>query len=158
MSNDSWNQENAWAEQDRAADDYRWSDSAGHADEDWAEDLRTGAAYELHGETLSLPQSGLGIASLIVSIVAGLMIAISLAIAVALLMENPNPPEDSPAILGVGCTLMAGLMLAIVAGLLGAIGLFQPDRSKTCATLGVLFAAIEVFGIVGLFVIGLLAG
>jgi len=155
MSDDAWNQDNAWAEPPRKPENAAWTD-AGEAD--WAEDIRTGAAWQMTGQAVIEPQSGLGILSLVLSLVAGLMIALPLAFGVAMVAQNPNMAPHEPIVAGVACTMLLGLLLAVFAGILGLVGLFQPNRRKTCAVIGLLFAGGEVLGIAGLFVIGLLAG
>ena len=149
MSDDRWNQDNAWAEESR------WSRSD-EAEQHWAEDVRSGAAYHMQGQSASVPQSGLGIASLILSILAGAVMVVPLTLAILLL--DPNLQEDDPRVMALGCALISGLLLAALAGLLGVIGLFQPDRGKTCAVLGLLFAAAEIVGLLGLIAIGMLVG
>jgi hypothetical protein len=154
-TDDRWNQEQAWAEGPAEPAASSWTDPG---EPDWAEDVHTGAAWQVQGFTPRPQQSGLGIASLVLSLIAGVMIGIPLVFAVALVAQNPNLAEDDPTAIGLGCTMLVGVLLALLAGLLGLIGLFQPDRSRLCAILGVLFAGIEVFGIAGLFVLGLLVG
>ncbi len=54
--------------------------------------------------------------------------------------------------------MIVGILLAGLAVVLGLIGLFQQERSKTCAVLGLLFGGIELCGMGGLLVLGLLFG
>jgi hypothetical protein len=154
-TDDRWNQEHAWAEGPAEPAAPAWNDPG---EPDWAEDIRSGAAWQMQSFTPRPRQSGLGIASLVLSILAGVMIGIPLVFAVILVAGNPNLAEDDPTAIGLGCTMLVGILLALLAGLLGLIGLFQPDRSRVCAVLGVLFAGIEVVGMSGLFVLGLLVG
>jgi hypothetical protein len=154
-TDDRWNQEHAWAEGPADPAGHQWADPD---TSEWAEDIRTGAAYQMQGYAPSPQQSGLGIASLVLSIIAGLMLGVPLVIAMVLVARNPNLAEDDPRAMVVGCAMLVGLLLAVVAGILGLIGLFQPDRSRVCAALGVVFAGIEVFGMAGMLVLGLLIG
>jgi hypothetical protein len=154
-TDDRWNQDHAWAEGPAEPAASSWTDSG---EADWAEDIRSGVAYQMQGFAPSTQQSGLGIASLVLSIVAGLMIGMSFVVSAVVFAGNPNPPENDPIALGVGCTMLVGILLALLAGLLGLIGLFQPHRARTCAVLGVLFAGIEVFGLAGMVVLALLFG
>lgn len=154
-TDDRWNQEHAWAEQPAEPAASSWSDPGGP---DWAEDVRSGAAWQMQGFTPRPQQSGLGIASLVLSIVAGLMIGVPMIFAVSLVARNPNLAEDDPTAIGLGCAMLIGVLLAVLAGVLGLIGLFQPDRSRVCAILGLLFAGGEVIGFGALMLLGLLLG
>jgi hypothetical protein len=107
---------------------------------------------------VSHQQSGLGIASLVISIIAALVIAVPLILAAILMAQNPNIPEDDPQVAALGCGMILGLLLAALAGILGLIGLFQPDRGKTCAALGVIISGVEICGMIGLIVLGLAMG
>lgn len=154
-TDDHWNQGHAWAEQPAEPTGRQWTDPG---ESEWAEDIRSGAAYQMQGYGHSPQQSGLGIASLVLSLIAGLMLGIPLIVVIVLVARNPNLPENDPTAIGVGCTMLVGLLLAVGAGILGLIGLFQPDRSRVCAVLGLVFSVIEVFGIGGLILLGLLVG
>lgn len=149
MTGDHWQDDDRWEQHSP------WVDPQS-AENEWEEDLRQGAAYEMQGHSVSHPQSGLGIASLILSLVAGLLVAVPLVVGVVLIAQNPNLAEDDPQILALGCSMLSGLAMAGVAAVLGVIGLFQPDRGKTCAIIGLIFASLQVVGIVGLLLIGLL--
>lgn len=151
MSEDQWNQDQAWAEESR----WTRSDDQNH---DWAEDVRTGAALNVSAQTANVPQSGLGIASLVLSIIAGLVMVVPLFFAAVLVAQNPNIADDDPQAVALGCGMIVGVLLAALAGILGLVGLFQPDRGKTCAILGTLFAGIEIIGMIGLIVLGLAMG
>jgi hypothetical protein len=152
---DGWNLEHAWAEQPQDPAGSQWPDAGGS---EWAEDIRSGAAWQMQGHAPPSQQSGLGMASLVLSLIAGAMLGIPLVGAVMLFTQNPNLVENDPRAVGLGCAMLVGMVLALLAGLLGLIGLFQPDRARTCALLGVLFAGIEVFGMAGLLVLGLTFG
>ena len=151
---DRWNQDHAWAEHPAEPAGSQWGQAPGEPD--WAQDIQTGAAWQMQGFPRSQQQSGLGIASLVLSIIAGVMIGVSFVVSAVVFAGNPNPAENDPIALAIGCTVLVGIMLALLAGLLGLIGLFQPDRARTCAVLGVLFAGIEVFGLAGMVVLALL--
>lgn len=153
---DRWNQDHAWAEQPAEPADSPWAETAGGAD--WAHDIQTGAAWQMQGFARRQQQSGLGIASLVLSLVAGAMLGIPVVMIAVLVAQNPNLAENDPRAIGLGCSMLVGLMLAVIAGLLGLIGLFQPDRSRICAVLGLLIAGIQLFGLAGLVLLGLLVG
>lgn len=154
-TDDHWNQDQAWAEQPAQPAGSQWTDAGGSH---WEEDIRSGAAWQMQGYARSPQQSGLGIASLVLSIIAGLMIGVPLIFAAMLVAQNPNLAEDDPTAIGLGCAMLIGVLLAVLAGVLGLIGLFQPDRSRVCAILGLLFAGVEVIGIGALMLLGLLLG
>lgn len=151
MTDDAWNQEDAWAEQGMRREDPSRAD-------DWMADVASGNAHVMQGYAVSPPQSGLGIASLVLSVIAGLLIAATMVWSAVLVAGNPNIPEDDPRIVGVGCGIILGILLAGLAGVLGLVGLFQPDRGKTCAVLGLLIGGVEVLGAVGIVVLGLMMG
>src|SRR5690606_41826207 len=84
--------------------------------------------------------SGLGIASFIISLVAGL--AILIAIVIAGIMEANTPggsDENSPEAILLGLVQSGMLVLDLVALGLGIGAPFQRDRQKIFATLGAIF-------------------
>ncbi len=156
--------------------DVDWNDSSGPADDqhdpwdEYAEQASTDEAQDRWAEwsqlgydtpdgrsgTASLPHSGLGIASVILTVFAGLGVTVSVVAATVLAIQNPALAEDDPQIIAVGCGILASLPLAMIGGLLGLIGLFQPDRNRLFAILGCIFAVLEVGGVGALLLIGLL--
>lgn len=103
--------------------------------------------------------SGLGIASFIISLVAGL--AILIAIVIAGIMEANTPggiDENSPEAILLGLVLIGMMFLDLVALGLGIGALFQRDRKKIFAILGTIFSGVVVLGTAFLMVIGSMMG
>jgi hypothetical protein len=103
--------------------------------------------------------SGLGIASFITSIVSG--ICIFAAIALAGVMEASTPggiDEESAGAIMLGLALFAFMGLSLVALGLGIGGLFQKERKKVFAILGMVFAAATLLGTVSIIALGLAMG
>ncbi len=90
----------------------------------------------------SLPHSGLGIASFIVSLVAGFdMLAIVGIAGVAEATQAGGLDETSPAAVGLGLLLLFTVPAQLVALGLGIAGLVQSGRSKLFGVLGTVFAS-----------------
>lgn len=103
--------------------------------------------------------SGLGIASFITSIVAG--IVIFGAVVIAGVMESSTPggmDEESAAAIIVGLALIAMLFLELAALGLGIAGLCRRDTKKVFAILGTTFSAVAIGGTALLMLIGVMAG
>jgi len=94
----------------------------------------------------------------ILTVFAGLCLLVSLIAITVLALENPVMPEDNPQVIAAGCGFLTSLFMAAVGGLLGLIGLFQPNRNRLFPILGCLFAVLEVGGFGALLAIGLLFG
>lgn len=107
-------------------------------------------------------QSGLGIASLLLSLVG--TVALIAAVGWATYMEINHPgrmdaqKDNSPELMLIGLGALVGIGGEVVALVLGIVALFQPDRSKVTAVLGVVFSAGTLALLAGLVVLGTLAG
>jgi hypothetical protein len=102
--------------------------------------------------------SGIGIASFVISIVAGVAILIVFAIAGILEATTPGGmDEKSAAAILTGLCIIALILVDIVALGLGLAGLFQRDRKKLFAILGTVFSFATVACTIVLIVLGLLA-
>ena len=110
------------------------------------------------GHFYQSPHSGLGIASVVLTVFAGLGMMGTFIGAMFVVAGNPNPREDDPQIIAIGCGMILCLLVSAIGGLLGLIGLFQSDRQKLFPILGCLFAALECGGVLGLIAIGLAFG
>ena len=103
--------------------------------------------------------SGLGIASFVISMIAA--IAIFLSILVAVFLESSTPggvDEESRAAILVGTSIVVFLAGSLVALLLGIAGLFQRDRIRFFAVVGILISAITILGTAGLLLAGMAVG
>ena len=110
------------------------------------------------GETfLEKKHSGLGISSFIVSIATG--VSMFLLFIAAGMMEISTPggiDEDSVGAMLVGLFLFAFLLLSVLAIGLGIAALFQRDRKKLFAVLGIVFAASTIVITMFLMILGLM--
>ena len=110
-------------------------------------------------DTPALKHSGLGIASLILSILIGTTEFAM--IVVAAIMESASTggmDEESIGAIVLGLMILGGCVLAFVGLILGVAGLFQKDRKKVFPAVGTAFNAIILLAVVGLIIIGLLIG
>lgn len=99
--------------------------------------------------------SRLGIASFIVSILITALIFLS--IIVAGVMEASSPggiDETSPAAVILGLVIIGMLLLDLVAFGLGIGAIFQKDRNKLFAILGIIISAVTFLGTISLIIIG----
>ena len=104
-------------------------------------------------------QSGLGIASLILSIVSAL--AIFMLVVLAGVVESTTPggmDENSTEAMLIGLFLV-GFMGAALLGLgLGIGGLVQQNRNKTLAIVGTVLSAVTLVGSMSIILLGLAMG
>jgi len=103
--------------------------------------------------------SGLGIASFIFSIVAGILIFLLIVIAGVMEVSTPGGmDEKSAAAVIVGLLLIAFLFLCLLALGLGIAGLIQKDRKKLFAILGTIFSTVTLLGTISIMVLGMAMG
>lgn len=103
--------------------------------------------------------SGLGIASFILSILAGLSIFAVLVIAGVIETANPGGmSEDSVEAVILGLLILGLLFASVVALGLGIAGLFQNDRNKIFAILGTIFASLSSLCTVSVILVGIALG
>jgi hypothetical protein len=108
---------------------------------------------------LGRKQSGLGIASFILAIVAGVTAVALVVIAGVIELSTPGGmDEESPQALIVGLGIFGVFALNLLGIGLGLGGLFQADRLRTFAVLGLVFNLLVILGIGGLMVLGLAMG
>ncbi len=103
--------------------------------------------------------SGLGIAAFVMSLVFGVLMLVLFV--VAGVMETSTPggvDENSPEAMLLGLLIIGCLLGLLVALALGIAGLFQRERKKVFAILGIIFSGFAVFGTIVLMLIGLAAG
>jgi hypothetical protein len=100
--------------------------------------------------------SGFGIASFVISLLAGLLLFLTF---VAIGMVSAASPEgideDSPIALLLGLLILAFMALAMIGLGLGIAGCCQPNRLKVFPVLGVVFSALSVIVPLGLILVGL---
>jgi hypothetical protein len=104
-------------------------------------------------------QSGIGVISLLTSIVTGVLIAV-LFVFVMIISVGPNgpPPDDDPKVIMIGLGFLASMGAALIGLVLGIVGSIQPHRGILCAILGAVFNALILFGVIGLICTGILFG
>ena len=109
--------------------------------------------------TAAPSQSGLGIASLILSIVSAL--AIFLLVVLAGVVESSTPggmDENSPEAMLIGLLLFAFIGAALLGLGLGIGGLVQQNRNKTLAIVGTVLSAVTLVGSMSIILLGLAMG
>jgi hypothetical protein len=106
-----------------------------------------------------LKQSGLGITSFAMSILMGLLLFVGFAAAVYAVADAeragrmpPDPTKEPVLLVGV-LGVMAACLGDLVALILGIIALFQSNRKKVFATLGVIFSGLPLAGMACLFLV-----
>jgi hypothetical protein len=104
--------------------------------------------------------SSLGIVSLIIGGLVGILEFIAVLIAGILETTHPNEyfDENSPSPMGalIGLGICGGLVLCLVGGALGLAGVLQQRRNKLFAILGLILNAVIVCGVLFLLVLGML--
>ncbi|MEJ2437470.1 MAG: hypothetical protein P8Y49_07125 [Sulfurovaceae bacterium] len=99
--------------------------------------------------------SGIGIASFVISIVAGILIFIVLAIAGSIEASTPGGiDENSTEAVMIGLAIIGLLFLNVLSVGLGIGGLLQKERKKIFAILGTVFSSFFILGVIGLMVLG----
>lgn len=108
---------------------------------------------------MEVKHSGVGIASFVTSIVAGVLIFLLVIIAGVLEVSTPGGmDEESIAAVLIGLFLFAFLGAELVALGLGVGGLIQKDRKKIFAILGVVFSATALLITLFILFLGLAMG
>ena len=82
-------------------------------------------------------------------------------IVIAGIMESVQPggvDEESVAALVLGLLVIGSFFIQMFAFALGIAGLFQRNRYKVFAILGIVFSSLSMFGMIGLIIIGVMIG
>ena len=109
-----------------------------------------------HAHEQRLPHSGLGIASFGLSLFCGVAAFITVAIAGVIDALTPGGMQkDSAGAIIVGLGMIAVFGLVIVGGGIRVVALFQSNRNRLFAILGVAVNALIVVGMCGLMAIGM---
>ena len=107
-------------------------------------------------ESPKLSHSGLGIASLILSVLVGVTEFVMVVAATIMdAVSDGGMDEESIGAILVGLMIIGGCLMAFVGLALGIAGFFQKDRKKLFPALGTAFNAVVLLGVLGLLVIGL---
>jgi len=103
--------------------------------------------------------SGLGIASLLIGLVSGILNVAIFVIAGVIEVSTPGGIDEqslTAALLGLG--IIGLFAIALVALGLGVGGLFQRDRNPLFAILGIVFSGVTILVTLGVIVLGVIAG
>ncbi|HLW64871.1 MAG TPA: hypothetical protein VKS79_06080 [Gemmataceae bacterium] len=106
----------------------------------------------------TLPNSGLGIASLVIGLVVGAVDFMSLVVAGILSEKQGAQFDDSKQAIAIWLVLLVGFLASLIGGALAIIGLVQVNRAKGYGIAGLVVNSLLVLGMLGLIVIALLAG
>ena len=108
-------------------------------------------------ERVKSKHSGFGVASFIISILAGLLMFLVFVIGTIMQLSTPGGmDQQSIQAMLVGLSIIALLFIDIVAVVLGIVGLFQKERKKLFAILGIIFSSATVISMIVLIIVGLL--
>ena len=103
--------------------------------------------------------SGLGIASFIISILSGILMCLAIGGATAAAYSASGGVQGNTSLLAaLGLSMFCLLFACVVSLGLGIGALFQKNRKKIFAILGVVFAIVVILGWVALEIIGLTRG
>jgi hypothetical protein len=100
--------------------------------------------------------SRIGIASFVLSLVAGISMLLLVAVAGIMKFRNPSGSPEGKIIIGV--VAIALLFLDFLAAALGIATVCQKEQKKLFGVLGLSFSLLLIIGLVGLIVFGLIAG
>ncbi|WP_052350558.1 DUF4064 domain-containing protein [Paenibacillus gorillae] len=126
--------------------------------------------HDLPFQQEKIKQSGLGIASFIIALIAVLLGIIGMILSVAFaanVSEDPqslirdlenNDPSVLASVMIAGLLMIAGAGIAFVGLILGIVGAFAKNRRKVFAIVGIILNGLIVVGIVALTVLGLVIG
>ena len=100
--------------------------------------------------------SGIGVASFIISLIAAASLLVLIVIAAMMAAEAPGGEldENSPQVVGLGCAMLIGGGLALVGVILGIVGLNQQGRKKVFPALGLIINGGMILLLVGLMILG----
>lgn len=111
--------------------------------------------YSQQSAPTELKHSGVGIASFVLSLLSGIGLFVLFGVAGYMEAQSPGGmSEDDPTTMLLGVALIAGGMGQFLAFILGAVGLFQPNRKKIFAILGTIFSLLAILAFGGLMVLG----
>jgi hypothetical protein len=111
------------------------------------------------GMKRSFKHSGPGLASFVIGILSAVGILGVLFAAGVIGVSNPElaDQEDSPVLMGIGFGIIGFTGLALVGGLIGLVGVLQPQRKRIFSILGIIFNGVCVALVGVILAIGLFA-
>ena len=98
--------------------------------------------------------SGLGIISLVIGLVAMSLVFIACLCAGVLSAKNGDLDDNSPATAMLGLMFIAGAMTSLIGGTVAIIGLAQSNRGKGYPLAGLILNGLVLVGVIGLVIIG----
>jgi hypothetical protein len=103
---------------------------------------------------------GIGVTSFILGLVAGVAMVVLIVIAAAMSARAPGGQldENSPEAITVGCSLIVAAGLALLGLILGIVGAVQQGHKKLFPVLGIVFNGGMLLMVVGLMILGAVAG
>jgi hypothetical protein len=108
------------------------------------------------GQQPALRASGMGLASLVLSVVSGVaVIALVIAAGVMANRHGGTLDEKSVEAVTVGLGIMVGIVLNIVGLVLGIVAMLQRDRKKAIAIVGLTLNGVLLLLVVGLIIVGI---
>lgn len=110
----------------------------------------------MHDTTMAPAHSGLGIASFITSLVAGVLLLLMIAAAGVAESRPGGLNEESAAATLLGLAMLLTALAQMTALGLGIAALIQAGRNKLYGVLGTVFAAVALMGTLLLLVLGTL--
>jgi len=106
-------------------------------------------------EFRELRESGTGIASFLICLLAALAFFGAIGYAIFLQSQQQGElDEESPQVLMLGGVFILAVVFNIIALILGLVGIFQPDRKRVFAILGTVFSILLLLGGTALIVAG----
>jgi len=108
-----------------------------------------------YGRPRHLPHSGLGIASFIIGLVVVVIVLLMILLIAVLASNRAN--RNTAETMGVmtGIFVCVGALASLVGLGLGMGGVFQEDRNRTFAVIGLILNGLIILGTVALFIIGM---
>jgi len=101
--------------------------------------------------------SGLGIISLVIGLVAMSLVFIACLGAGVLSAKNGDVDDNSPATAVLVLMFIAGGLISLIGGTVGVIGLAQSNRGKGYPLAGLILNGLVLFGVIVLVIIGSLS-
>lgn len=118
-----------------------------------ADDNGIHAAGDPRAPSARMPQSGLGIASFVIGLLAMVLI-VAAAAAAGVLVAGGYNDATTPAFGLIGLVIMVFLLLALVGLVLGMLALRRQDRRRTLAAIGLGLNAFLLLGTLALYALG----
>jgi hypothetical protein len=124
-------------------------------DDRWVEPEAGDAPY---GRPRYLPHSGLGIASFVIGLVVVVIILLMILLIGVLVSNRANRNTADTMAAMTGLFICGGALASLVGLGLGMAGVFQEDRNRTFAVIGLILNGLIILGTAVLFLIGMAMG